>query len=206
MKRLVISLVLFGVASPTYALEKATTPQAAVAAFVGAVFQSMKMPKAEQLNGNTTSQGLCALEDALVDVSWVAQAVLPHSPDVWKAATDADRAAYVAAAKSHLANLIAQTFSQYTQDVSLIKFGEPTRAPEAGAVGIDVKIPDVDYPVTAVVMQQTDQSYKIIDVIKEGVSMLEMKRSDFHSTAVKGLPALTSALNRVSGNMYGLCR
>lgn len=154
---------------------------------------TLKDPALSQAQKQAVLQQLFA---DTVDVNYVAKFVLGR---YWRAATPAQQQAYLEAYKPFLIKSYVGRLTNYSgQSYSLIS-SKPL--PNGAVVGMKLTSPDNSTPPVEVYyrLNKTAESFKVVDIIVEGVSLLSTQRSEFSGiVANQGLDFLTAALKKKS--------
>jgi phospholipid transport system substrate-binding protein len=103
----------------------------------------------------------------------------------WKSATDAQRSEYMSLFKQMTINVYAQRFSDYKGQKLQVR-GSRAEGTADILVNSDIIQPSGPAVVVDWRVRKKDGSYKIVDVIVEGVSMAVTQRSDFASVIQRG--------------------
>lgn len=185
---------MFGVLSTAQA-QSANASSDAALAFIDKVGSSalntLKDSALSQAQKQAILQQLFA--DA-VDVDYVAKFVLGR---YWRSATPAQQQAYLEAYKPFLIKSYVGRLTNYSgQSYSLIS-SKPL--PTGAVVGMRLMSPDNSTPPVEVYyrLNKTADSFKVVDIIVEGVSLLSTQRSEFSGiVANQGIDFLTSALKK----------
>ena len=150
------------------------------------------------LNDTGTDQGqkMDALEVLfvkVVDVEWVGKFVLGTH---WRAATDAQKAAYMEAYRTFLIKHYTSRFADYGGETFDLPISREERKGEY-FVRMEIKRPMGQAPVIVDyrLRENADNTYRVFDIIVEGVSLIATQRSEFGSVVSrKGLDDLTAKL------------
>ena len=142
------------------------------------------------LDKPTEAQKIEALFSDKVDINFIAKFALGKYS---REATDAQRTAYIAAYKPFILKSYASRLTRYSGETYSLKQARP----DGDATIVTMVITDpqgqtinVDYR-----LESIEGSYKIVDIIVEGVSLLNTQRSEFASIIdSKGLDGLIDAL------------
>ena len=131
-----------------------------------------------------------------VDTEWVGKFVLGH---YWRGIKPAQQQEYLGYYKQFLANSYTKNFEAYGENTSFnITGSKPLKRKGQYLVKMDVVQPTqqvkVDYR-----LRQNGGSYKIIDIVVEGVSLLATQRSEFSAIMQrKGIDELIALLKKKS--------
>ncbi len=132
-----------------------------------------------------------------VDLKAVGQFVLGTA---WRKTSEADRSAFLNAFTDLTVKTWADRFDLYTGQEIIF---QGSRNAERGQIYVDSVIEDVE-PVEVIWRLRTSKdSYKIVDIIVEGVSMASTYRNDYRSFLqqnANSVPALTKELLEKSAN------
>ena len=130
-----------------------------------------------------------------VDLKGVGQFVLGTA---WKKASEEERAAFLKAFTDLTVKTWADRFDLYTGQEIVF---QGTRNAERGQIYVDSVIQDTQ-PVEVIWrLRPSKDSYKIVDIVVEGVSMASTYRNDYRSFLqqnANSVPALISELERKS--------
>ena len=128
-----------------------------------------------------------------VDVPWVARFVLGK---YWREATPAQQKAYLERYQGFLVKHYTSKFADYAGETFTI-----TNVKEDGdneyTLTMDIARPHAEDIVVDYRLREAGGSYKIFDIIVEGVSLITTHRSDFSAyVSQQGLDALIAELDR----------
>lgn len=172
---------------------KATAEAEAFVSDVGT--KALNTLKNEELSDSKKREVLNGLFAQTVDVSYVAKFVLGR---YWRTATPKQQTDYMAAYQPFLIKNYVGRISKYSGQTFEITGSKPT--PEGGAVvAMTLKTPDGSAPNVIVNyrLNKVGTGYKVIDILVEGVSLLNTQRSEFSSVVSnKGLDYLIDALKK----------
>jgi phospholipid transport system substrate-binding protein len=129
------------------------------------------------LSDDKKEESLDKLFESSVDIKWTAQFVLGH---YWNETTPEQKDKYVNVYKAFLIKSYVPKFREYTDQEIIFKAATPEQEAEY-MVQTEITNPGkapirVDYKV-----REDKGTYKIFDIIAEGVSMITTQRSDFGS-------------------------
>lgn len=136
---------------------------------------------------------LLGLIDAKVDIDFVARFALGKH---WRTATEAQRQAYLDAYRPFLKKNYVSRLTRYSGQS--FKLGS-ARADSDGSYVVNMEILDPQGANVVMVYRVVDagESYRISDIVVEGVSLLATQRSEFNSIVTsKGLDHLIAALKK----------
>ena len=135
-----------------------------------------------------------------VDLKGVGQFVLGTA---WKKTSEEDRAAFLNAFTDLTVKTWADRFNLYTGQQIVF---QGTRNAERGQIYVDSVIQDKQ-PVEVIWrLRPSKDSYKIVDIVVEGVSMASTYRNDYRAFLqqnANSVPALTAELSRKSRDFKG---
>jgi len=129
-----------------------------------------------------------------LDFDWVAKFVMGR---FWKQATDAQKASYIEAYKNFLTRHYTSRFSEYTSGSFKITGAKPLEKGEE-VVGMEIVPNDAGDPPVLIdyKIRKTGKSFKVYDIIVEGVSLITTQRSEFASVLNKsGIDGLIAQLS-----------
>lgn len=136
---------------------------------------------------------LLGLIDAKVDIDFVARFVLGKH---WRTATEEQRKAYLDAYRPFLKKNYVSRLTRYSGQT--FKLGN-ARAESDGSYVVNMEIIDPQGANVVMLYRVVDsgKSYRISDIVVEGVSLLATQRSEFNSIVTsKGLDHLIKALKK----------
>ena len=193
MIRHVLRFALFSLLLSTPALAQASVDQAR--AFVDRVGgQALSTLHNEQLSKDQQISELNTLFAQTVDIPYVAKFVLGR---YWRTATPEQQQRYLKAYEPFIIKNYVGRVARYSGQTYKVT---DARAMEDGAVvGMVLHTPDGTSPDVLVNyrLSQTPEGYKVIDIMVEGVSLLNTQRSEFASVVSnKGLDYLIEALEK----------
>lgn len=144
-----------------------------------------------KLPARAKHDGLCHIFLEVMDVEWIGKFVLGH---YWQPLTTEERRVYLTAYKKYLSNTYVSKLKEFNDQKVVIKNvkklddGQYIMSTEIQAPDSSIK---VEYRI-----KETNTSYKIRDIIAEGVSLLNTERTQF-GTALnnKDIYALNDLLN-----------
>lgn len=140
---------------------------------------------------------LMGLIDAKVDIDFVAKFALGKH---WRTATDAQRAAYLDAYRPYMKNNYVSRLTRYSGQT--FKLGNSrTESDGSYVVNMDIIDPQgANVVMLYRVVEAPKNTYRISDIVVEGVSLLSTQRSEFNSIVTsKGLDYLIDALKKRGG-------
>ena len=189
---------------PAAANAQPMTPQSTMGDLVSGALTAVKLPtKMQMLKGNGNVRGFCDLVQSGFDFENIARALVPGN--IWEAATPEQQKEYVRAVVSHMANVAGLSFQQLGGKSLNLEYRDLPPMGHLPTLGIKDRGNQFDGFV--VLRPMADSTYRVYDIGFGGNTMLFVKQSDFRSTAVKGLPVLTQALNTMSSTrmLQGTC-
>lgn len=190
LRGLVVSLFL--VSATTASAQDAATEAKAFVDKVGGT--ALAVLKDESLSQEQQVAQLNTLFSQSVDIPYVAKFVLGR---YWRTATPEQQAKYLAAYEPFLIKNYVSRVARYSGQTYTLGTARPTD--DGAIVGMTLHTPDGSAPDVIVNyrLSKTPQGYKVIDILVEGVSLLNTQRSEFASVvANKGLDYLISALEK----------
>lgn len=174
----------------TFTAARATESNPAQNFIDGLAQQVLEIAKNSDMDKSGKTKKIEALFTDKVDMDFIARFVVGKN---WRTATPEQQQAYIAAYKPFILKNYAGRLTRYSgQTYSLKK----TRA-EGNSSIVTMEIADKNGQSFLVDYRLRDQggSYKILDIIVEGVSLLATQRSEFASIIdQKGIEGLTEAL------------
>ncbi len=156
----------------------------------GLASQVLAIAKDSALDKSAKTAKIEALFTDKVDMDFIAKFVVGKN---WRAATPAQQSAYIAAYKPFILKNYAGRLARYSGQTYTLK--QSRAEGNANIVTMEIADPNgqsflVDYRLRA-----NGGSYKIMDIVVEGVSLLSTQRSEFSSIIdQKGIDGLTEAL------------
>ncbi len=137
---------------------------------------------------------LLAVVDANVDIDFVAKFVLGKH---WRTATEAQRAAYLDAYRPFLKTNYVARLTRYSGQT--YKLGNARADNDSYIVPMTLVDPNGQNVSMVYRVAAAGTSYRISDIVVEGVSLLSTQRSEFNSIASnKGMDYLIAALKKKS--------
>ncbi len=130
----------------------------------------------------------------VVDVAYVAKFVLGR---YWRTATPKQQQEYLKAYQPFLINNYVGRMTKFSGQTFTLTDSKPTE--DGAVVGMILKTPDGSAPDVLVNyrLNKVGSGFKVIDIVVEGVSLLNTQRSEFSSiVSNKGLDYLISALQK----------
>lgn len=142
-------------------------------------------------NAKKLSQ-LEALFVDVVDVDWVGRFVLGRH---WRATDEAQRAAYLDAYRDFLIKHYTSRFAEYSGETFTVEDAVQRREGEY-MVRMNIQRPQGQAPVIVdYMLRENGESFKVFDIIVEGVSLISTQRSEFDSVVARnGVEKLTEML------------
>lgn len=183
-----IGFMLSGVAQPALA---ATADDAK--AYASSIGDKVLEVMNDSDLGNSEKLGeLEALFVDVVDVDWVGRFVLGRH---WRSADEEQRASYLDAYRDFLIKHYTSRFAEYSGETFTIEQTEKRREGEY-MVRMNIQRPRGQAPVIVdYMLRENGDSFKVFDIIVEGVSLISTQRSEFGSVVERnGLPKLTEML------------
>lgn len=187
--------VLFGFALPAQATDAEGAK--AYASSIGDKVLAVMNDEALQ-----NSQKLAQLEDLfvdVVDVDWVGRFVLGKH---WRTATEPQREAYLDAYRDFLIKHYTSRFAEYSGETFTIDDAETRRKGEY-MVRMNIQRPRGQAPVIVdYMLRENGDSFKVFDIIVEGVSLISTQRSEFDAAAARnGVDKLTEMLKNKTAQL-----
>lgn len=150
----------------------------------------------------TNSQKLAKLEALfvdVVDVEWVGRFVLGRH---WRSADDAQKKAYMPAYRDFLIKHYTSRFAEYSGETFTIDNASERRKGEY-MVRMSIQRPQGQAPVIVdYMLREQGNSFKVFDIIVEGVSLISTQRSEFDSVVARnGLDKLTEMLKNKTAQL-----
>ena len=153
------------------------------------------------LNANSSEEAkqkeLRQLFANAVDMDWMGKFVLGQGG---RKATPEQRAQYQEAYRNYLLARYTTNFSEYSNSKYIITSVKPA-ADNQFLVGMDIQAPNTDKQEirAGYRVRNNNGSYKIVDIIVEGVSLLTTQRSEFASVIQRqGMDSLINSLKEKS--------
>jgi phospholipid transport system substrate-binding protein len=142
--------------------------------------------------------GMNQLLFELADVPLIARLVLGRH---WRAASEPQRAAYLAAFRIYALDSLAHRFARLGGGVAYRLDGRCVADGRDALVPIEVSLPNRPDPVRIEWrVRETEGAYRLIDVAVEGVSLVISNRSEFDSVVNRqGLDALIDQIQGKAG-------
>lgn len=140
--------------------------------------KALEVIKNNQLSDDRKQKDLENLFEKSVDTAWIGKFVLGQ---YWRPASQDEKTEYMRFYKQFLINSYVPKFKQYTNQE--IKF-KKSSTEEENTYKIETEIVQPEGPAIRVdykVRKNTDGSFKIYDVIAEGISLITTQRSEFSS-------------------------
>ena len=126
-----------------------------------------------------------------VDINWMGQFVLGNA---WRQASPEQRQSYLEAYRQYLLARYTHNFAEYTgakytiTDAKMESNGEFT-------VAMQINTPQAENTIAGYRLRESGTTFKIIDIVIEGVSLLATERSEFASVVQqKGMDGLIQAI------------
>lgn len=189
MKRFLLSLVAI-VSLSTSA--QASDPAAAKSFVDGLAQQVLAIAKNDSLDKKTQVANIEALFTDKVDMDFVARFVLGKH---WRTATPQQQSAYIAAYKPFILKNYANRLTKYSGQTYTLKNARVDG--DSSIVTMDINDTNGQSFTVEYRLRAQGGSYKILDLIVEGVSLLATQRSEFGAIVdQKGIDGLTEALKR----------
>lgn len=153
----------------------------------------------EALQNNQKLAQLEALFVDVVDVDWVGRFVLGRH---WRGANEDQRAAYLDAYRDFLIKHYTSRFAEYSGETFTIEDAETRRKGEY-MVRMNIQRPRGQAPVIVdYMLRENDDSFKVFDIIVEGVSLISTQRSEFDAAASRnGVDKLTEMLKNKTAQL-----
>lgn len=128
----------------------------------------------------------------VVDVNWVGRFVLGRH---WRALDEEKRMAYLNAYEVFLIKHYTSRFAEYSGETFTIEHTEQRRTGEY-MVRMNIQRPRGQEPVIVdYMLRENGSSFKVFDIVVEGVSLISTQRSEFGSVVErKGIDSLIDAL------------
>lgn len=135
----------------------------------------------------------------VVDVDWVGRFVLGRH---WRTADEAQRKEYLDAYRDFLIKHYTSRFAEYSGETFTIEQTEKRRDSEY-RVRMNIQRPRGQEPVVVdYMLRENGSSFKVFDIIVEGVSLISTQRSEFGSVVERnGLPKLTEMLKNKTAKL-----
>lgn len=137
----------------------------------------------------------------VVDIPYVARFVLGRH---WRVATPAQQQAYLKAYEPFLIRNYVGRVVRYSGETYNITDARNT--PDGAVVGMKLRSPDGGVPDVVIDyrLSKNDTEFKVVDILVEGVSLLNTQRSEFNTiVANQGLDYLIQALNKKNATARG---
>lgn len=130
----------------------------------------------------------------VVDVDWVGRFVLGRH---WRGASEEQKAEYLPAYRDFLIKHYTSRFAEYSGETFALDDAQPRREGEF-MVRMKIERPAGQAPVIVDYMLRAEgDSFKVFDIVVEGVSLINTQRSEFGSLVERqGLDSLTAALKK----------
>ncbi|MCH2547338.1 MAG: ABC transporter substrate-binding protein [Alphaproteobacteria bacterium] len=153
----------------------------------------------DKLRNNHKLAHLEALFVDVVDVDWVGRFVLGRH---WRSASEAQKEAYLPAYRDFLIKHYTSRFAEYSGETFSIEQAEARRAGEY-MVRMNIQRPRGQEPVIVdYMLRERGDSFKVFDIVVEGVSLINTQRSEFTSAVErKGLDKLIGALKSKTNSL-----
>lgn len=194
-----ICLIIVGIACTHHAMAKpdaqtAPTPeQAFVYKVAGEVLQAVRAAPS-QADAKHTLEGVFS---SYVDIEWVGQFVLGRH---WREANEQQKQRFITAYRSFMVDGYTSRLREYSGDDYSVS--APRNAGD-GRFALTMKVKRaqgapvvIDYKI-----RKSGSSYKIYDLVVEGISLITTQRSEFDSVVTRnGMDFLIDALNKKSGS------
>lgn len=128
----------------------------------------------------------------VVDVDWVGRFVLGRH---WRATDEAQRDAYLDAYRDFLIKHYTSRFAEYSGETFTVEDAVQRREGEY-MVRMNIQRPQGQAPVIVdYMLRENGESFKVFDIIVEGVSLISTQRSEFDSVVARnGVEKLTEML------------
>lgn len=135
----------------------------------------------------------------VVDVDWVGRFVLGRH---WRGADDGQKQAYLEAYRDFLIKHYTSRFAEYSGETFTIEQTEKRREGEY-LVRMNIRRPQGQAPVIVdYMLRENGGSFKVFDIIVEGVSLISTQRSEFDSVVSRnGLDKLTELLEKKTAQL-----
>jgi phospholipid transport system substrate-binding protein len=173
----------------------AATPAADARTYVDKVAgDALKVLQTQGLSKSQKSDKLELMFRDVVDIPYVARFVLGRH---WRTASPAQQEAYLKAYEPFLIRNYVGRVVRYSGET--YKVTESRDTPDGAIVSMVLKSPDGSSPdvVVSYRLSKVEGAFKVVDIIVEGVSLLNTQRSEFNSiVANQGLDYLINALNK----------
>lgn len=153
----------------------------------------LKIVKDDSADKDAKAKKIETLFEQKVDINFVAKFVLGKN---WRDASEKQRTDYIAAYKPFILKNYASRLTRYSGQTYTLK--NPRSDGDSSMVTMEIVDPNgqnvvVDYRLSA----NGNGSYKILDIIVEGVSLLTTQRSEFNAIVDrKGVDGLIEALKK----------
>lgn len=131
------------------------------------------------LSKDVKSQKLQSMFLDTVDTDWVARFVLGHH---WRKLDQAKQKAYLESYRHFLVKSYTSNFEAYAENTSFeVNGAKPLKREGQFLVAVDVIRPSQTIKIDYRVREDKNDTFKIIDIVVEGVSLLATQRSEFAS-------------------------
>jgi phospholipid transport system substrate-binding protein len=142
-------------------------------------------------SASAKEQSLTTVFVDTIDIEWIAKFVLGKS---WNSLNDSQKSEYLAAYKSYLIQSYVPLFKKYNHQKITIKSSQPIENNNyliTTEIVSDDKTIRIDYRLAAV-----GDTFKVHDIVAEGVGLLQTQRSDFNAIiSNQGFPGLIKILH-----------
>ena len=134
-----------------------------------------------------------------VDTDWIAQFVVGRT---WRTMNETQKSAYKTAYKDFLINHYTANFKEYTKGTSFSVTGSKPLKADTNLVTVTIKRKGEQDVTVNYRVREMAGTYKVTDIIVEGVSLLTTQRAEFSSVIQKnGIDYLITQLQKRSDTL-----